>query len=81
MLSDAYCNGIVNLKVFGDSKLIISFMDGNFEAQSSGLVGYVATAKILSSRFSKIYYEHIGRSYNYEADHLARSGAKRYSIK
>ena len=51
MLGDAYINGIKHLKVFGDSKIIIGFMDGTMEVKAGGLIGYVGTARTLADKF------------------------------
>ena len=56
MLGDAYCNGIRRLNVYGDSQLIINYMNGTFEVRSPYLMGYVSATKTLSDRFSSILF-------------------------
>ena len=51
MMGDAYINGIKHLKVFGDNKMVISFMNGSMEVKAGGLIGYVGTAQTLAERF------------------------------
>lgn len=39
LLADAYCNNINNLKVFGDSQLVIRYMTGAYKVHNP----YLAT--------------------------------------
>lgn len=77
LISDAYCNGVKNLKVFGDSQLCINFMNGDYKAKNVSMLDYFTAAKTISQRFARITFQHIERTYNFEADKLAREGALR----
>jgi len=44
LLADAYCNGINNLKVYGDSELIIRFMTGKNMVSNMYLIGIINAA-------------------------------------
>jgi ribonuclease HI len=77
LLADAYCNGVQRLRVFGDSLLVINYMTGVVQPRVFPLIAYVEAGRTLSSRFSTIYFQHLGRSFNYKADALANQGALR----
>jgi len=51
MMGDAYINDIRHFKIFGDSKIIIGFMNGTLEVKAGGLIGYVSTARTLAEKF------------------------------
>lgn len=76
LLGDCYCNGISNLKVFGDSEIIIGAMNGTKKLANPYLMLYMNAAKTLSVKFSNIVFCHISRTFNSVADRLSKSGAK-----
>ena len=59
------------LKVYGDSLLVISQTKGTWKVKAVNLIPLHQTAKKLSSKFKSISFHHIDRSLNYEADALA----------
>lgn len=72
LLGDCYCNGITNLKVFGDSEIIIGAMSGTKKIVNPYLMLYINAAKTLSNKFSNIVFCHISRTYNSVADRLSK---------
>lgn len=76
LLGDCYCNGITNLKIFGDSELIIGAMNGTKKITNPYLTLYLNAARTLSEKFSNIAFCHISRTYNSVADRLSKKGAK-----
>lgn len=65
--------GIKNLKVEGDSQLVINQMKGIYRCQSKNLLDLYDRAKDLESEFEKIEYFHIYRKDNKRADQLANN--------
>lgn len=47
LLGDAYCNGIMNLNVFGDSNLVIKGMNNQYQIHNPYLAAYIQGAKSL----------------------------------
>lgn len=78
LLGDCYCNGITNLKVFGDSEIIISGMNRTKKIANPYLMLYINAAQALSSKFNNIVFCHISRTFNSAADSLSKIGAKRH---
>ncbi|KAJ1684801.1 hypothetical protein LUZ63_012744 [Rhynchospora breviuscula] len=64
--------GIERLKVFGDSLLILSQIDGLFKIRKPELVKYHEKALELMAKFTSISLEKVPRSLNGKADALAR---------
>lgn len=67
----AYEYGIDELHVFGDSKLIISQMNGEWKVKHEIMKMFYDACKELEGKFSKVTYSHILRKYNKRADALA----------
>ena len=69
---------IDEIRVRGDSKLIIMQMKGVYRVKSKKLKGLHEKCKILERSFRKVHYEWIPRSQNEEADSLARREYEKY---
>jgi ribonuclease HI len=66
-------NNIKNLKVYGDSKLVIEQVKGNWNVKSENLKPiYNEIKELLNNyKFDHIEFNHILRKYNKRADELA----------
>ena len=60
-----------SVKVFSDSRLVISQVKGEFEAKDERMQGYLSQVKCLQSEFESFNLLHIHRSGNAHADSLA----------
>ena len=73
--------GIKNLSVYGDSKLIINQVAGDYKIKSPQLYGYWKEANKGTKLFDKIELKHIDREYNTIADKLANAAmTKRFTL-
>jgi ribonuclease HI len=63
---------ITKLKVFGDSKDIIDWINNICILKANHLEGWKYRTKELSSQFQEINYNHIFRDFNKEADLLSK---------
>ena len=64
-------NGIKELKVNGDSLLVIKQMNGEYKVKSLALKKLYIKAKKLSEQFDNITFTHIYRENNQRADELS----------
>ena len=62
---------VENLKVHGDSKLIISQIKGEFEARDDTMAKYVRLLRAVMTQFDECHVEHILREENAKADALS----------
>ena len=62
---------IKNVKVFGDSNLVIKQINGEWRVKNPGLRPLHKQIKEIEPFFTKISYEHVYRKYNKRADELA----------
>ena len=69
--------GIQRLEVRGDSNLVISKINGDFDAKDPKMEAYRNAVLKMSARFEGFEFHHIARENNQAADVLARIGAKR----
>ena len=60
-----------SVEVFSDSRLIVSQVQGEFEAKDERMQGYLTLVKSLQSKFEHFNLQHIPRSGNTHADSLA----------
>ena len=60
-----------SVKVFSDSRLVVSQVNGEFEAKDERMQGYLSQVKCLQSKFDSIDLLHIPRNGNAHADSLA----------
>lgn len=74
-LNTALKQGITELRVCGDSQLVIRQMQGNYRVNSAKLAPLHQCAITLASKFAKIEYEHVYRDSNARADALSNTGA------
>jgi len=64
-----YC--IKELDVYGDSKLVISQINGLWQVKHPNMIKYHSLCKELLDKFDVISFNHIDRKYNKRADALA----------
>ena len=60
-----------SVKVFSDSRLVVSQVKGEFKAKDERMQGYLSQVKCLQSMFESFDLLHIPRSGNTHADSLA----------
>ena len=60
--------GEKSVKVFSDSRLVISQVKGEFEAKDERMQGYLSQVKCLQSKFDSFDLLHIPRNGNAHAD-------------
>jgi len=80
-LERAVVLGIKNLKVEGDSLLVINQMKGIYKCKSDNLLELYNEAKKLEQKFDKIEYEHVLRNKNKRADELSNKAIDDYLLK
>lgn len=61
----------VDLKVYGDSSLVINQLNGEWKVRNPALKLLYTMIKDMESSFSSISYEHVRRDKNKRADQLA----------
>ena len=59
------------MKMFSDSRLVVSQVKGELEARDERMQGYLSQARHLQSRFESFSLLHIPRNRNTHADYLA----------
>jgi len=77
-LQQAKMLGIKQLKVQGDSLLVINQMKGLYKCKSIHLLELYESAKDLETYFERIEYEHIFRNKNKRADELSNIAVANY---
>ena len=63
---------VKNLKVCGDSKLVISQVKGEFEARDDTMAKYVRLVRVVMTQFNECHVEHIPMEENAKADALSK---------
>ncbi|XP_074342458.1 uncharacterized protein LOC141680022 [Apium graveolens] len=63
---------VKNLKVCGDSKLVVSQVNGEFEARYEIMAKYIRLLRPLMTQFDKCHVEYIPREENSKADALSK---------
>ncbi|XP_074327949.1 uncharacterized protein LOC141665863 [Apium graveolens] len=63
---------VKNLKVCGDSKLVVSQVKGEFEARDETMAKYVRLVRAVMTQFDECHIEHIPREENAKADALSK---------
>ena len=63
-----------NLEAYGDSKLIVNQVRGEYEARHEDLVPFI-TQHLMAERFRNFYIDHVSRQQNAHADALASLAA------
>ena len=66
--------GVDEIRVFGDSKVIIDWENNACEINILHLSAWLKRTRSLISKFCVISFEHIYRSYNQFADQLSKIG-------
>lgn len=64
------------IEVYGDSKLVIEQMKGNWKVKSENLINLYHRAKELEKKFDKITFTHVYREFNKRADELSNEFLK-----
>ncbi len=65
--------GIQTLQVFGDSKLVIEQMAGNWKVKAPGLQGLHREARLAAAKIGQVDYAHVRRGSNAAADRLVNA--------
>ena len=60
-----------SIKLFSDSRLVVSQVRGEFEAKDERMQGYLSQVKFMQSKFDSFDLQHVPRSGNAHADSLA----------
>ena len=63
---------VKNLKICGDSRLVVSQVNGDFEARDETMKKYLKMVKALMTQFEECVIEHIPREENTKADALSQ---------
>lgn len=77
-LQQAKALGITQLKVEGDSLLVINQMKGLYKCKAINLIDLYDKAKELESHFEIIEYEHVFRNRNKRSDELSNIAIHKY---
>ena len=80
-LQQAKIYNIKNLKVEGDSLLVINQMKGLYKCRAENLISLYLEAKELETYFDKIEYNHVLRNKNKRADELSNIAIEKYLLK
>jgi ribonuclease HI len=67
---------IIDLKVRGDSNLIINQLNGKYKINSENIEGLYCKAKECITYFKNITFQHVYRTENSRADQLANDGLR-----
>jgi len=67
--------GVKNLEAYGDSKLIVSHVRGEYEVRHEDLVPYHNATVRMAEKFANFYIDHVPRKQNAHADALASLAA------
>ncbi|XP_056856571.1 uncharacterized protein LOC130506993 [Raphanus sativus] len=67
--------GVEDIQVFSDSQLIISQVQGDYQAKDPSMIRYLSVAKRLLDRFRHCKLTQIPREHNSQADTLANLGS------
>ena len=62
--------GVKNLEAYGDSKLIVSQVRGEYEVRHEDLVPYYNPTVHMAKRFMNFYIDHVPSKQNAHADAL-----------
>ncbi|XP_063941291.1 uncharacterized protein LOC135149494 [Daucus carota subsp. sativus] len=63
---------VKNLKVYGDSRLVVSLVNGEFEAREETMLKYLRIVKTQMKQFEECLVEHIPMEENAKADALSQ---------
>ena len=79
-LQQARVLNIKNIKVEGDSLLVINQMKGFYKCKSINLIGLYEKAKEIEAFFDNIEYCHVYRNQNKRADELSNIAIDKYLL-
>ena len=65
---------LTHLRVFGDSLLVINWLNGSSLIHAKNLVHHCYRVRELTTHFEQIHFQHIFRQHNMEADRLSKKG-------
>lgn len=74
----AYMLGITQIKVFGDSALVVNQIRGSFKVKAENLIPFYNEGMKLKKLFADFEIEHIPREQNTVADKLSNEGVAKY---
>ncbi|KAK1356799.1 hypothetical protein POM88_050057 [Heracleum sosnowskyi] len=63
---------VKSLKVCGDSRLVVSQVNGEFEAKDETMARYLKLVKAIMTQFDECYLEQIPREENMKVDTLSK---------
>ena len=72
LLHFASLNGISNISIYGDSKIIIEWDKGVYGLQVLNIKQWCWRVKLLIKEFNHLSFKHISRSLNKEANRLSK---------
>ena len=67
--------GVKNLEAYGDSKLIVNQVRGEYEVKHEDLVPYYNATISMAEKFRNLFIDHVPRQRNAHADALASLAA------
>jgi len=67
--------GVKNLEAYGDSKLIVNQVRGEYEVRHEDLVPYLNVTIYMAERLGNFYIDHVPRQQNAHTDALASLAA------
>ena len=70
--------GVKNLRVYGDSNLVIKQMRGEYQVKNRGLLKLYEKIKSMIKTFDRITFDHVYRDKNKIADELANKAINNY---
>jgi ribonuclease HI len=68
--------GLDNIHIFGDSKVIIEWLNGRGNLNAYALLGWMNMIKALNKLFKNINFDHIYKEQNMIADALSKKALK-----
>jgi len=63
-----------NFKIFGDSRLVINWLNGTSHIQAKNLVHHCSNIRTLVALFDQVSFQHVYRQHNMIADRLSKKG-------
>lgn len=70
--------GVTDLRVYGDSLLVINQMNGVWKIKHDNLKSMHRAAKGLAAKFQSVSFAHVRREHNARADRLASRAARQF---
>jgi ribonuclease HI len=67
--------GAVSVEIYGDSKLVIRQLNGQYECKSDALRNYYEECREILMSFQLVILQHVPREHNEEANRLAQSAS------